>query len=92
MLTRVTVPPGSFPHELSSNPWWCGLRGCRSAWPRSLLPAQSSSFSSKERRHIKALAIGIVVVVGIILLGRLADWFEERSFLLWLVFISWQAV
>lgn len=33
------------------------------------------------------LAIGIVVVVGIILLlGRLADWFEERSFLLWLVF------
>ena len=43
-------------------------------------------FPSKERRHIKALAIGIVVVVGIILLGRLADWFEERSFLLWLVF------
>jgi predicted MFS family arabinose efflux permease len=42
-------------------------------------------FPSKERRHIKALAIGIVVVVGIILLGRLADWFEERSFL-WLVF------
>jgi hypothetical protein len=33
------------------------------------------------------LVIGIVVVVGIILLlGRLADWFEERSFLLWLVF------
>ena len=33
------------------------------------------------------LAIGIVVVVGIILLlGRLADWFEERSFFLWLVF------
>ena len=33
------------------------------------------------------LAIGIVVVVGIILpLGRLADWFEERSFVLWLVF------
>ncbi len=32
------------------------------------------------------LAIGIVVVVGIImLLGRLADWIEERSFLLWLV-------
>ena len=49
-------------------------------------------FPSKERRHIKKLAIGIVVVVGIILLGRLADWFEERSFLLWLVFISWQAV
>ena len=33
------------------------------------------------------LAIGIVVVVGIILLlGRLADWFEERSFVLWFVF------
>jgi hypothetical protein len=41
-------------------------------------------FPSKERRHIKALAIGIVV--GILLLGRLADWFEESSFLLWLVF------
>ena len=40
---------------------------------------------SKERRHIKALAIGIVVGI-ILLLGRLADWFEERSFLLWLVF------
>jgi predicted MFS family arabinose efflux permease len=58
--------------------------GCSSAWPRSLLPAQGSI--SRARRHIKALAIGIVVVVGIILLGRLADWFEERSFLLWLVF------
>jgi hypothetical protein len=33
------------------------------------------------------LVIGIVVVVGIILLlGRVADWFEDRSFLLWLVF------
>jgi hypothetical protein len=31
------------------------------------------------------LAIGIVVGI-ILLLGRLADWFEERSFLLWLVF------
>jgi hypothetical protein len=32
------------------------------------------------------LAIGIIVVVGIILLlGRLTDWMEERSFLLWLV-------
>ena len=41
-------------------------------------------FPSKERRHIKALAIGIVV--GMLLLGRLADWFEESSFLLWLVF------
>ena len=43
-------------------------------------------FPSKERRHIKELAIGIVVVGIILLLGRLADWFEERSFLLWLVF------
>ena len=41
-------------------------------------------FPSKERRPIKALAIGIVV--GMLLLGRLADWFEESSFLLWLVF------
>ena len=32
------------------------------------------------------LTIGIVVVVGIILLlGRLADWIEGRSFLLWFV-------
>jgi hypothetical protein len=32
------------------------------------------------------LAIGIIVVLGIILLlGRLADWMEGRSFLLWLV-------
>jgi hypothetical protein len=38
------------------------------------------------RGHIMELAIGIVVVVGIILLlGRLADWIEERSFFLWLV-------
>jgi hypothetical protein len=44
-------------------------------------------FPSLEGRHIMGLVIGIVVVVGIILLlGRLADWFEERSFLLWLVF------
>jgi hypothetical protein len=35
------------------------------------------------------LAIGIVVVGIILLLGRLADWSEERSLLLWLVFISW---
>ena len=42
-------------------------------------------FPSKERRHIKALASGVVVEI-ILLLGRLADWFEERSFLLWLVF------
>jgi hypothetical protein len=32
------------------------------------------------------LTIGIIVVVEIILLlGRLADWMEGRSFLLWLV-------
>jgi hypothetical protein len=44
-------------------------------------------FLGYERRHIMELVIGIVVVVGIILLlGRLADWFEERSFFLWLVF------
>ncbi len=43
-------------------------------------------FPIYERRLIMELAIGIVVVVGIImLLGRLADWIEERSFLLWLV-------
>jgi len=42
-------------------------------------------FLSKERRHIKALAIGVVVEI-ILPLGRLADWSEERSFLLWLVF------
>jgi hypothetical protein len=39
-----------------------------------------------ERRHLMELAIGIIVVVGIILLlGRLADWLEGRSFVLWLV-------
>ena len=33
------------------------------------------------------VTIAFVVVVGIILLlGRLADWFEERSFLLFFVF------
>ena len=42
-------------------------------------------FLSKERRRIKALAIGVVVEI-ILLLCRLADWFEQRSFLLWLVF------
>jgi hypothetical protein len=43
-------------------------------------------FPSYERRHIMELAIGIIVVLGIILLlGRLADWMEGRSFLLWLV-------
>jgi hypothetical protein len=35
-------------------------------------------FLSKERRHIMELAIGIVVVGIILLLGRLADWFEEK--------------
>jgi hypothetical protein len=43
-------------------------------------------FPSYERRHFMELTIGIIVVVGIILLlGRLADWMEGRSFLLWLV-------
>jgi hypothetical protein len=55
--------------------------------PRSLLTYIGPDFPSYERRHVMELAIGIVVVVGIILLlGRLADWFEERSFFLWLVF------
>ena len=32
------------------------------------------------------LVIGVIVVVGIILLlGRLADWLEGRSFVLWLL-------
>src|SRR6201982_3548873 len=50
-------------------------------WPsRGVVPLgrvrsylHTARFPSKERRHIKALAIGIVV--GILLLGRLADWF-----------------
>jgi hypothetical protein len=43
-------------------------------------------FPSYERRHIMELVIGIIVVIGIILLiGRLADWMEGRSFFLWLV-------
>jgi hypothetical protein len=84
LLTRVTVPPGSFPHELSSNPWWCGLRGVQFRLAAFAPICTRLDFPSKERRHIKALAIGIVV--GILLLGRLADWFEESSLLLWLVF------
>jgi len=50
-----------------------------------LLPAHRARFLEQGAETNQALAIGIVV--GIILLhGRLADWFEERSFLLWLVF------
>jgi hypothetical protein len=55
---------------------------------RALLPDVSPlvGVAVSTRRCAVELVIGVLVVVGIVLLlGRLADWLENRSFLLWLV-------